>query len=173
MNDFEKQMHAKYHKLLDGLAQPRNRSCLSFGFECGEGWYPIIEDALEKLHKLDEEIYVEQIKEKFGTMRFYISNGSDEAFKITEEAEKKSETTCEICGEKGELRSGGWLKTLCDKHWAENLQNKLEYIMKDNELLREEIRSLKELVKEGKWLDAWQKLGGEKADYDKFLSEEE
>jgi hypothetical protein len=37
----------------------------------GEGWMPIILDLNEKLTKLDPEYRIMQIKEKFGTLRYY------------------------------------------------------------------------------------------------------
>lgn len=41
--------------------------------ECPEGWYDVIEEAVEKLSKFEEHVRVEQIKEKFGTLRIYVS----------------------------------------------------------------------------------------------------
>ena len=33
--------------------------------------------------------------------------------------ERLSYEICEVCGEKGERRNGGWIKTLCDTHEEE------------------------------------------------------
>lgn len=100
-------------------------TCMCWGFSCGDGWYGIIREAAEKIEPLivaykkefpDEDApRASQVKEKFGTMRFYLSHGTDAMFKATEEAERKSEITCEDCGKKGILRKGGWLVTLCSK----------------------------------------------------------
>lgn len=57
-----------------------------------------------------------QIKEKFGTLRVYIDHADERIMALTDMAEKLSEFTCEKCGAPGELRTGGWLKTLCDEH---------------------------------------------------------
>lgn len=56
-----------------------------------------------------------QIKEKFGTLRFYMTHYTDKIDEIIKEAEKKSRITCEYCGKPGELRDDGWLFTLCDE----------------------------------------------------------
>jgi hypothetical protein len=56
-----------------------------------------------------------QIKEKFGTLRFYLTSGTDEMWEIVAEAEKKSAFTCEQCGKPGKLRGKGWLYTACTK----------------------------------------------------------
>jgi len=56
-----------------------------------------------------------QVKEKFGTLRFYMTHTTDKMDKLIGEAEKLSEVTCENCGEPGTLRQDGWWRTLCDK----------------------------------------------------------
>jgi alkylation response protein AidB-like acyl-CoA dehydrogenase len=95
---------------------------------CGDGWEPLIREAAQKIEALMDKIPKEeleqaladgafqamQIKEKFGTMRFYLSSATDEMWKVAEEAERKSQAVCEECGVAGSLRNGGWLKTLCD-----------------------------------------------------------
>jgi hypothetical protein len=55
-----------------------------------------------------------QVKEKFGTLRFYLDNGTQEMYKLVREAERESAETCEDCGQRGEWRQGGWVRTLCD-----------------------------------------------------------
>ena len=62
-----------------------------------------------------------QIKEKFGGLRFYIAEGSDEMYNLIDEAEAKSMKTCQICGEPGKtIWHHGWLTTLCEVHQSEN-----------------------------------------------------
>lgn len=90
-----------------------------FNFECGEGWKPIINDLCERLLILEPTITVTQIKEKFGTLRFYIGSCPtetyDAVYKLISEAERKSGVTCEDCGKIGKQRGGGWIRTLCDE----------------------------------------------------------
>ena len=62
---------------------------------------------------------VAQIKEKFGTLRVYLEGGSNTPRGIAEMAELMSETTCEICGNKGKTYTLGWHKTLCYEHAIE------------------------------------------------------
>ena len=59
---------------------------------------------------------VSQIKEKYGTLRFYLTSGTDKMYKIVELAERKSARTCEACGKPGKLRGRGWVYTACKKH---------------------------------------------------------
>lgn len=67
-------------------------------------------------------IEIQQIKEKFGGLRFYYEGGDDEISGMVRIAERWTNKTCETCGNKGERRSGGWIRTLCDFH--ENLYQK-------------------------------------------------
>lgn len=94
-------------------------------FEIGQGWYDIIRKLSAKLENyimmlpLDEQpkYYVVQVKEKFGSLRFYMdgpfTNAMDAAIR---EAETATRTTCEVCGGPGEMRSGGWIQVRCDHH---------------------------------------------------------
>ena len=61
----------------------------------------------------------DQVKEKFGSLRFYMSNATEEMRDLVREAEEKSGSMCEICGEFGTMRSGGWIRCLCDQHAKE------------------------------------------------------
>lgn len=57
-----------------------------------------------------------QIKEKFGTLRFYVEGWDTKSQAFVEFAEYHSARICETCGAPGKTRSGRWLKTLCDAH---------------------------------------------------------
>lgn len=97
-------------------------TCMCWGFECGDGWEPLIralsaklEAAIAALPEADQPNYkAMQVKEKFGTLRFYLTMGSDEMFAACDEAEAHSAETCEGCGQLGKRRGGGWIVTECD-----------------------------------------------------------
>ena len=70
---------------------------------------------------------VEQVKEKFGTLRLYISfdrfdtdgvNPNPTALRcLVDAAVSASEVTCYVCGAQGEMRNlGGWATVRCDAH---------------------------------------------------------
>jgi len=89
---------------------------------CGDGWLQLIHDLIEELIAAGWDKHSTQIKEKFGGLRFYIGGGSEEVWDIISKYEKLSYETCEDCGEPGEIRKGGWWRTLCDKHHEERRQ---------------------------------------------------
>lgn len=102
----------------------------SFGFECNDGWYDLLSPVVSYIHLYntnnpDNPIIIQQVKEKFATLRFYTSHSTDILDTLISEAEQLSEKTCERCGKEGKCRSGGWLVTLCDEHNDERNRNNL------------------------------------------------
>ncbi len=87
----------------------------------GPGWYNLLDNLLIKIITIkgmipDTTFEVDQIKEKFGTLRFYYTSNRYDLFRdLVKEAEALSAITCEECGKSGTLREGGWLLTLCEK----------------------------------------------------------
>lgn len=83
------------------------------------GWYPILIELDQALAAIDPGYEVHQVKEKFGTLRYYFrterADTEGRMDTLVREAEKRCETTCELCGDPGVLhaRSNGWLKTVC------------------------------------------------------------
>lgn len=65
---------------------------------------------------VDELPTIVQIKEKFGTLRFYYDGGNSRVDALVEFAEAMSGKICEECGDKGSEDSVGWIKTHCAKH---------------------------------------------------------
>ena len=99
-----------------------------FHFECGDGWFALLWDLSLKIEveivamkaaqdSNDDNVpFAIQVKEKFGTLRFYMSSETEAMSKAILEAERRSAVTCEVCGEPGKPRDGGWASTLCDLH---------------------------------------------------------
>ena len=99
------------------------------GVACGAGWFYILDKLCANIqHHIDwknksevvvPQVTIDQIKEKFGCLRFYYSGGDEYISGMVTLAESMSGVTCEECGSIGERRSGGWIRTLCDTHEAE------------------------------------------------------
>lgn len=85
------------------------------------GWDKILIKLDEKLARIDPDYKIYQIKEKFGTLRFYFDTSvydpelKKRMDKYVQIAEILSSITCEMCGDKANLRRElMWKKTLCD-----------------------------------------------------------
>lgn len=141
----------KYPEIFRERVLSPQETCLCWGLECDSGWYDLIDALCEALTytyitglKVGEEfvevkppkVVATQVKEKFGTLRFYyrlefaedftkLCETNDEARKIADRytayfdgivhmAEILSGRTCEITGAPGEICvRNGWYKTLC------------------------------------------------------------
>lgn len=104
-------------------------------FECAPGWYDIIRDVANKIERILEkdaeayrviegeesaycEMYAVQIKEKYGTLRFYMSCETDEISELIRDAEVLSSQTCENCGNPGRMRGRYWYEVKCDECYS-------------------------------------------------------
>ena len=102
---------AKHPKILGKVA-----------LEHGEGWYPLIDRLCTFLQWHTDkneykQIVASQVKEKFGTLRFY-TNYDEEGKQAAaiEFAEFLSGSICDVCGAPGKARQGGGIVTRCDEH---------------------------------------------------------
>jgi hypothetical protein len=87
-------------------------------FAVREGWFQLIKDLIVDLIELGWNKEVCQVKEKFGGLRFYINDGTDEMYDRIHKAETESCTICEITGKPGTLRTDiSWYRTLCDEQY--------------------------------------------------------
>lgn len=152
---------------------------IQFGFECGNGWYMLLDELMGEIQQHLENanrnrkrgnhkykflekwsynwrirsahnqtfkkkigewieknaprvylppltIQVDQVKEKFGGLRFYYSGGDDEISGMVGLAESLSYNICETCGNTKNIgRTKGWITTMCqecyDKHPRKDL----------------------------------------------------
>ena len=62
------------------------------------------------------QVTLDQVKEKFGTLRFYYTGGDEYISGLVSMAESMSGVTCEECGNPGETKGQGWVVTLCETH---------------------------------------------------------
>jgi|ERR1035437_5596684 hypothetical protein len=118
----DKKLVEKYPAIFADRNGDMRETAMCWGFECDDGWYKIIDKLCQEIMWNCGRIIpvATQVKEKYGELCFYINGGSDEVYEAIRKAEKKSLRTCEICGEKGQLRENkGWFKTVCEKHRKE------------------------------------------------------
>lgn len=102
-------------------------------FEFGNGWTDLIYELGKNITELCEltncELpYIQQIKTKFGTLRFYyntLNSKYPETVKksiraLVSIAEYSSGSICEVCGKYGETRTNGIVFTSCKEHRLNN-----------------------------------------------------
>jgi hypothetical protein len=58
-----------------------------------------------------------QIKEKYGTLRWYDAYGTEETQAVIDKYSKLSEVTCIECGKPATKISDGWVSPYCDEHF--------------------------------------------------------
>ena len=120
----------RYPKMMVNRDKHMMETCMCWGFECGDGWFNILDQLMGSIqHHIDwknkkEEVVAQvtlnQVKEKFGTLRFYYSGGDDYIDGLVTMAESMSGVTCEECGLPGTQTQGGWIKTACAAHRGES-----------------------------------------------------
>jgi len=115
---------------------------------CGDGWFPLINEASAKIEailrevcgspekiqevianpKYEDLIFIFQIKEKFGGLRYNLwgnwetmtEEQGDLIYQILDDLESASRTVCEVCGTSGLTRKIKLFHTtLCDSHYQE------------------------------------------------------
>jgi hypothetical protein len=152
--ELDQKLCEKYPKIFVNRNGDMKTTAMCWGFEHGDGWYNIIdmlcaniqghidwqnkqrEALLESnphnvpLPNAVLQVVAEQVKEKFGTLRFYYQGGDDYIDGMVRMAESMTSVTCEECGAPGETHGGGWVRTLCEQHekerqekYAERFQN--------------------------------------------------
>ena len=134
----------RYPKIFAERHSSKMETCMCWGFEHGDGWFDIINALCANIqHYIDwshkdiefdikwneenpddqrevrdpvPQVVAIQVKEKFGTLRFYYQGGDDYIDGMVRMAEAMTELTCEVCGKPGTQTDGGWIRTLCEEH---------------------------------------------------------
>ena len=133
--NLDAQLCNAYPKMFVNRHASEMETCMCWGFACGDGWYNIINTLCSNIqHHIDwtlknntwdlekgvenprpavQQVVVDQVKEKFGTLRFYYSGGDEYIAGLVSMAESMTAVTCESCGNPGERMGSGWIKTMC------------------------------------------------------------
>lgn len=113
-----------YPKLFVNRNADMRTTCMCWGFECGDGWFWLIHNLcaaiqshIDHTHPKPSQVIVDQVKEKFGRLRFYFSGGDDSVRGMVDFAEWLSGVVCEACGNTDMSTIGQttkcWYKTCC------------------------------------------------------------
>ena len=128
----EKYFVDTYPKIFSEMYGPVDKTCMHWGITCGNGWFNLLDSLCYKIqHRVDfyekhledgtiihiPQVVAKQIKEKFGTLRFYYNGGDDIIEGYVGMAESLSAFICEDCG-MSDLSLGStsnWIRNLCPK----------------------------------------------------------
>jgi len=131
--DFEERLKQKYPKLFYECGDILSCPC---GVDVPLGWEKIIDNLCGSIYdyvlltvryRKDSEtgeiikeepsfVKIDQIKQKFGGLRFYCTGGDSDVSGMIRFAEFLCDKTCEVTGEEGQLckNSSGWYRTLSE-----------------------------------------------------------
>ena len=114
----------KYPKMMVNRDKPMQETCMCWGFDCGDGWFNILDQLMGNIqHHIDwknkkeevvAQVTLDQVKEKFGTLRFYYTGGDDIIDGMVRMAESMSGVTCEECSAPAKTHGPGWIRTICE-----------------------------------------------------------
>lgn len=120
--------HRQHRDYVFDAVKKMNRETItedaSFAFDIG--WRMLLQSAADRVETYPSEWKARLVggKEKFGCCVLHIACDYDqpgcrsEIERLREEVRLRSLATCDICGENGRLRLGGYAKTVCEKHAA-------------------------------------------------------
>lgn len=127
--DEEKILCQKYPKIFKNREESVMEVCMDWGFECGSGWFNIIDTLCQEIQyhidqkvvglrqddRMSIQVIAGQIKQKYGGLRFYYTGGDDTVSALVSFAENLSNKTCEHCGQVGKKRNASYIEVLCDE----------------------------------------------------------
>lgn len=116
-----KKLYDKYPKLFFQKDLSMKETCMCWGFECGDGWYWLIDQLCDCIqsyidanHK--EQVEVVQVKEKFGGLDFNVYGADEMAHGMIWLSNSMSYSICESCGSTEKVsQTKGWIKTRCER----------------------------------------------------------
>ena len=100
-----------------------------FYWDVGDGWFHLLDELCRDIvsYCAERGIYqptCAQLKEKFGTLRFYMDPSPDDHsqedrdrfHELIQRAEHASSVTCDVCGLSGKMLHDGWIRVRCEEH---------------------------------------------------------
>lgn len=139
--EFDKLLCKTFPNLYKDRYASMMQTAMCWGFP-GNGWMLLIWNLSEKLEKmildLPENVRhhccASQVKEKNGTLRFYMTTATDEMRSLIGKAQALSADICEQCGAPGKLRGLHWYYVACNGHTEEcDLDENLPPLEDDDE----------------------------------------
>jgi len=133
--ELQDKLFSKYPKIFKQKDLSIKDTCMAWGIMCNDGWYFIIDELCDFIqgyidcrNRLDDETFPQleatQVKEKFGSLRFYYIGGDDTLQGAVHFVENLTNCICEDCGSTEDVKqTKGWIITLCKVCTDEAIQN--------------------------------------------------
>lgn len=119
--ELQEKLYNKYPEIFRQKDLPMSQTCMCWGIDHGNGWYDILDNLCAiiqshvRYHKLPQ-VEAVQVKEKYGTLRFYTNHTDEYVSGAIGMAERMTGVTCEVCGSPGKTYTQGWWVTRCEEH---------------------------------------------------------
>lgn len=108
-------LYASYPDLFRDRHGDMRTTAMCWGFSCGDGWYTLIDALCADIRRHASEAgvavpVVQQVKEKYGSLRYYVAGGDDWIHDLVWFADYLSGYICD------------WYRTRCVEHGAKPRQ---------------------------------------------------
>jgi len=133
--ELELKLVAKYPDICADYKGDQNKTCFHWGFECGDGWYELIDSCLQQVDfiakKNNISVKIGQIKSKLGRLVIYldfesgpkgeaVSAAIDAIHNVVEQTWKNSQNISEISGLPASPKViNNWIFTVTDSEALE------------------------------------------------------
>ncbi|MBS1210583.1 MAG: hypothetical protein H6R19_2981 [Proteobacteria bacterium] len=126
----------RYPKIFADRHTSIRTSCMAWGFSCDDGWFEVVDAICARLQHMTDndgasQVVASQVKEKFGSLQFYVQRATKEQFDEIQRIAGRSNRICEVCGASGSrVVAGGWQQVRCAEHTPEGALSLSEYLAK-------------------------------------------
>jgi len=99
----QKKLYEKYPIIFSQKDLPMMETAMCWGIECGDGWFFIIDSLCSEIQDSCDnnrapQVQAVQVKEKYGSLRFYLDRHIECFENYIDMAEAISKRVCEQCG---------------------------------------------------------------------------
>jgi hypothetical protein len=140
--ELELKLVAKYPDICSNYGGDQMVTCFHWGFECGDGWYELIDSCLEQIDYIAKKnnisVKIDQIKSKLGRLVIYldfekgptgkhVSAAIDAIHNIVDQVWKNSQNISEISGLPASPKIiNNWIFTVTDSEAQEIIEKNID-----------------------------------------------
>lgn len=120
-SELQKQLFDKYPKIFKQKDLSMKETCMCWGIDTPDSWFDILDKLCYNIQRIADKKGLEQaeatqVKEKFGSLRFYTNFYDEDIESYIEKAEQRTMEICAVCSSKDNIKTtSGWVTYLCEK----------------------------------------------------------